>query len=132
LEHAANPLAELLAEVKVRAYASNPGVPREPRRVERVREIDQAGKPPGTRNLDTVSEDLYANVIAGNAVRTVDGRIDESFEPGILGDDRNVLEPATPSKSSSCGLIRAHHGSCFHELAGNRPFKAFIEYELLG
>lgn len=57
-----------------------------------IAEVDESGEAPGTRYLDPIVEDLDANVVADHAVGAMHGRVDDALEPGVLGNERHVLE----------------------------------------
>jgi len=96
LEDSSDALAELLAEVQIRADARDPGVACEPRGHSRVGQIDDAGKSSRAVDLHPGVEDVHANVVAGEAVRPVHNGVDEPLEPRVLGHERHIAKAARP------------------------------------
>src|ERR1044072_1210438 len=103
-EHPPYPLAQLLPKTEIGADTGDARVSREAHGLERILEIHQAGKATRARDLDSVVEDLHPDVIAGHAVGTMDGSVDNSLEPSIVRHQWNILKGSTLAECPASGL----------------------------
>ena len=75
-------LVELLAEPEVGAHPRDPRVAGEANDPAPIDDPDQPREPARALHLDPVVEHLDADVVAAQAVRAVDDRVDDVLDPG--------------------------------------------------
>jgi len=122
VEHPLDALTEFLPDAQIGAHSGNARIPRKSADLQRLLGISQSGKATRTLYLDAVGVDLDSYVIAGQAVRSVHDRIDQTFEPCVPGNNRSGPEPtglvqgASPRDKLLDGRIRSFYGERYRSL----------------
>ncbi len=66
-------------------------------------------------------------MVAGDAIGAMNYRIDQSLEPGVLWDQRDISEASRRANERSSNWLKALDGlSCFEQLVRNRTFQMYV------
>jgi hypothetical protein len=131
VEHAADPLSQLLSEVLVRTNSRHPWISSVSRSAQWVGWIDQSREPSRTRNLNTVCEYLHPDMVASEAIRAVHDRVDQPLEPSVLRDQWHIVESPPGGESPSHGLSVPYQLLRLDQLTRDRPFNGLVTNQLL-
>jgi hypothetical protein len=91
-EHPTDAFPEFLAEVEVSSNTGNAGITSEASDLQGVIGIGNAREPARAFDLNSIVEDLDADVVTADAVGAMNDGIDECLKPSILGDEPDPLE----------------------------------------
>jgi hypothetical protein len=101
-EHPTDALPEFLAEVEVSSNAGNAGITSEASDLQRVIGVGNAREPARAFDLNSIVEDLDADVVTADAVGAMNDGIDECLKPSILWDEPDYVMSALLRGFSLC------------------------------
>lgn len=131
LVNAADPLAQLLTELKICADPGDPWIARETRDVERVSSIGNTRESARALDLDAVVEDRDSHVVTAHAVRTVDDRVDERFEPCVVRNEFDTMKSSAGSERAARRHVLEDDLACLLQLHRDRSVDTDVVQELL-